>query len=154
MRISPDDLDTTAADLIKEKTASELYDILARNSEEVKSKIIAEAIKRKKHIELVGDLISAIDSAVGYSSQSVYARIFQALRIEVNHEFENLKKGLEGATRILTAEGRIVVVSFHSVEDRIVKNFGKRHRFKDAKPYSNKLGRAFERSAKIRIIIV
>ncbi|MFA7132762.1 MAG: 16S rRNA (cytosine(1402)-N(4))-methyltransferase, partial [Bacteroidales bacterium] len=52
-------------------------------------------------------------------------RVFQALRIAVNNELENIRKGLEQAINILETNGRIVVISFHSLEDRIVKNFFK-----------------------------
>ena len=55
----------------------------------------------------------------------VLARIFQALRIVINDEIENLKQGLHQAVEIVIPKGRIVVVSFHSLEDRIVKNFFK-----------------------------
>lgn len=154
MRIDKVGQEMTAADSIKEKGPSDLYDILAKNSEELKSKAIAEEIKKTKRLETVGDLITAIDRAVGFKSKSVYARIFQALRMEVNHEQENLKRALVGASRIMMRDGRIVVVSFHSLEDRIVKNFGKKHRELEKKPYSGKLGRSFERSAKIRTIII
>lgn len=143
----------TARDLIKKSTINELYEIFAKNSEEIKSKEIAESIKSAKKVELVRDLIYAIDRAVGYKSSSVYARIFQALRIAVNGEFDNLKKGLEGAVNILNKNGRIVVVSFHSLEDRIVKNFVKERKLKfiEKKPIKGK--RSFERSAKLRVII-
>ncbi len=145
---------TTAADLIAVKTADELYEVLAKNSEEIKSKVIAEEIKRRKRLETVGELIEAIDRAVGFKSQTVYARIFQALRMEVNHELENLEKGLTGASRVVATGGQIVVVSFHSLEDRIVKNFGKKYRLKGTKPYSGRRGKSFERSAKIRTITI
>jgi len=154
MRIDAVNQTTAAADLIRQKSPTELYEVLAKNSEEIKSKIIAEEIKRGRKMESVGDLIGAIDRAVGFKSQSVYARIFQALRMEINHELDNLKRALAGASRILKKNGRIVVVSFHSLEDRIVKNFGKQYRFLKKKPYSKKLGLSFERSAKIRTIII
>ena len=64
-----------------------------------------------------------IDGVVlGYRVKT-YSRIFQALRIAVNNELENIKKGLEGAWKILKPNGRLVVISFHSLEDRIVKTF-------------------------------
>ena len=143
----------TAKDLIRKSVSERLYEILAKNSEEIKSKEIAEAIKTARRMDTVSDLIKAIDRAVGYSSQSIYARIFQGLRIAINDEFNNLKKGLQGAMNILKPEGRVVVVSFHSLEDRIVKNFVRENnlRFFDKKPIRGV--RSFERSAKLRTII-
>jgi len=143
---------TTAQELIKSKTTNELYEIIAKNSEEIRSKEIAEEIKRTKKMEKVDDLVRAIDRAVGFSSQKVYARIFQALRIEVNDEFNNLKKGLRGAVNILRKNGRVVIVSFHSLEDRVVKNFVREKKLKLVNKKLIKGKRTFERSAKLRII--
>lgn len=143
----------TAKELIYKSSKEELYEILAKNSEEIRSKEIADSIKSKKQMNTVEDLINAIDKAIGYKSSSVYARIFQALRITVNDEFVNLRKGLEGAVNILKDKGRIVIVSFHSLEDRIVKNFVKEKglSFKEKKPIRG--FRQFERSAKLRVIL-
>lgn len=143
----------SAKELINNSTVKELYEILAKNSEEIRSKEIADSIKRKKHMNTVGDLVNAIDEAIGYKSSSVYARIFQALRIAVNNELTNLKKGLEGSVNILNDKGRIVIVCFHSLEDRIVKKFVKEKglKFKEKKPIRGL--RQFERSAKLRIIL-
>ena len=124
MRLSLEN-ELTAKDIIKKSNEIELYEILAKNSEEIRAKEIAAMIKSKRKMDVVYDLTEAIDRAVGYKSSSVYARIFQALRIKVNDEFENLKQGFAGAVEIIKKEGRIVVVSFHSLEDRIVKNFAK-----------------------------
>src|SRR3989344_4026320 len=136
--------------MIKKQNENELYEIFAKNSEELKSREIAREVKRRKRIEIVYDLTSAIDRVLGFKSNSTYARIFQALRISVNDELENLKKGLEGAVRVIKKEGRIVVVSFHSLEDRIVKNFVRNTdlRFLKKKPIRGI--RLFERSAKLR----
>ena len=143
----------TAEELIKRSDEKVLYEIFAKNSEEIRSKEIAAVVKSRKVMKSVGDLVSSIDRAIGYKSSSVYARIFQALRIEVNNEFENLKKGLTGAVNILKRKGRIVIVSFHSLEDRIVKNFSreKKLNFLSKKPITGL--RSFERSAKLRTII-
>lgn len=145
---------TTAKDLIKGLSAEKLYDVLAKNSEELKSKEIAYEIKYRRKMETVDDLIKAIDKAVGYTSSSVYSRIFQALRIAVNNEFDNLKRGLIGAVKIIKPEGRIVIVTFHSLEDRIVKNFARENKleFLEKKPVKGE--RSFERSAKLRVIKV
>ncbi len=143
----------TARDLIKKSSKEELYQILARNSEELNSKPIADQIKATRKMDSVGDLINAIDRA-GFKNQSVYARIFQALRIEINQEFENLKKGLAGAVKIIKKGGRIVVVSFHSLEDRIIKNFVRNNQLKflERKPVRGVW--PFERSAKLRTIVI
>jgi len=101
------------------------------------------------------DLVNCIDRAVGKQNSNTYKRIFQALRIQVNDEFENLKRGLIGATNVIKNDGKIAVVTFHSLEDRIVKNFSKTVGIKlsDKKPIMNKRGRNFEKSAKLRLII-
>jgi len=156
MRIDPNSK-LTAFDLIRNATEDELYEIIARNSEELAAREIARTIKYGNHlkrINTVGNLIYAIDKAIGEKSNRVYRKIFQALRIEVNHEFENLKKGLEGAVSILKKDGKIVIVTFHSLEDRIVKNFVRSRglKFANKKPVISFSGRSFEKSAKLRVI--
>lgn len=150
-------IEKNAADLVNGLKIDDLYQLFAGNSEELRSKEIAlEIIKKRqiKKINTVSDLIHIIDRVVGEKDNRVYRRIFQALRIEVNNEFSNLKKGLMGAVSILKKDGRIVVVSFHSLEDRIVKNFVKNNMFKffEKKPIVNKFGPSYERGAKLRII--
>ncbi len=146
--------EVTARDLVKRSSVEELYQIFAANSEEIKSKQIAIEVKASRRMDTVGDLLKAIDRAAGFQSKTIYARIFQALRIEVNQEFENLRQGLAGAVKILKKEGKIVVVTFHSLEDRIVKNFTRNNQLKllDKKPIRGL--RSFERSAKLRTIII
>ncbi|GAB4219326.1 MAG: 16S rRNA (cytosine(1402)-N(4))-methyltransferase RsmH [Candidatus Microgenomates bacterium] len=141
-------------DLIKKTSVFDLAEIFSKFSEELNSEKIANEVKKVKKMEKVRDLILAIDKAVGYKSKKIYSRIFQALRIAVNNEFENLEKGLFGALRILKEKGRIVVVSFHSLEDRIVKNFVIKNnlKFLDKKPIFGV--KSFERSAKLRTIII
>ncbi len=148
----------TAKYLLNHLSESELFDVFARNSEEINSQKIAHEIiiKRQfKKLETVGDLVSCIDKAVGEQNSSVYKRIFQALRIQVNDEFNNLKSGLNGAFKVIKDDGKIAVVTFHSLEDRIVKNFSKTGGLKllNKKPITNKRGRSFEKSAKLRLII-
>jgi len=149
-------LKVTAADLINSLSKEELYEIFAKYSEEIHSLRLVENIIRTrtvKKIERVKDLLEVIDKTLGKKDERVYRRIFQGLRIAVNNELENLKKGLEGAVALLNKSGRIIVVTFHSLEDRLVKNFVKdRHLFLFAKkPF---VGRIFnyERSAKLRVI--
>lgn len=148
----------TAKYLLNRLSEQELFDVFSRNSEEINSQKIAREviIKRQfKKLETVGDLIGCIDKAVGESDNSAYKRIFQALRIQVNGEFENLKNGLLGATEIIKDDGKIAVVTFHSLEDRIVKNFSKTAGIKllNKKPIMNRRGRSFEKSAKLRLLV-
>lgn len=152
----------TAKYLLNHLSKEELFDVFAKNSEEINSEKIAHEviIKRQfKKLEVVGDLISCIDKAISSTgiarNAPTYSRIFQALRIQVNNEFENLKNGLIGATKIIKDDGKIAVVTFHSLEDRIVKNFSKNQGLKllNKKPIVNRKGRSFEKSAKLRLIV-
>ncbi|PIZ68032.1 hypothetical protein CO165_03335 [Candidatus Roizmanbacteria bacterium CG_4_9_14_3_um_filter_33_18] len=148
----------TAGYLLNHLSESELFDVFAKNSEEINSQKIAREviIKRQfKKLETVGDLTSCIDKAIGEQDNNAYKRIFQALRIQVNEEFENLKNGLIGATKIIKDDGKIAVVTFHSLEDRIVKNFTKTGGIKllNKKPIMNRRGRTFEKVAKLRLIV-
>jgi len=117
----------TAAQLVNRATESELYDILSIYGEEQLAGSIAEALvhaRSVKHVKTVGDVIVQIESVTGKKAQSLYpmlSRVFQSFRIAVNDELIGLQKGLEGAESILAKGGRLVVVSFHSLEDRIVK---------------------------------
>lgn len=153
MRLDPTS-SLKAKDLLKKATKDQLFEIFSKYSEDLNSEKIAEEIfLNKKRIEKVGDLTKVIDKALGKKDPKTYARIFQALRIVINNEFENLKQGLVGALNILKKEGKIVIVSFHSLEDRIIKKFVKDNKLKflDKKPVFGK--KSFERSAKLRVIL-
>jgi len=144
--------------LLNHLSESELFDVFAKNSEEINSQKIAREVvirRQSRRLEKVGDLIGCIDRAIGEIDNNAYKRIFQALRIEVNDEFENLKSGLEGAMKIIKKDGKVAVVTFHSIEDRIVKNFSKRIGIKllNKKVIMNRRGRSFEKSAKLRLIV-
>ncbi len=147
----------TAKYLLNHLSEEELFDVFARNSEEINSQKIAHEviIKRQfKKLETVSDLVGCIDKAVGEQDNNAYKRIFQALRIQVNEEFVNLKNGLIGSVKIIKDDGKIAVVTFHSLEDRIVKNFSKTGQIKllNKKPVMNRRGRSFEKAAKLRIL--
>jgi len=116
----------TAAAIVNQYPEGELEKIFREYGEERMSRKIAHTIyeqRKKKNIMTTTDLIEIIRIA----SPKRYldpARMFQALRIEVNHELENIKTVLGEALDILEPGGRLVAISFHSLEDRIVKNFG------------------------------
>jgi 16S rRNA (cytosine1402-N4)-methyltransferase len=157
MRIN-DKSEMTAKYLLNHLSETELFDVFAKNSEEINSQKIAREIiiKRQfKKLETVEDLTNCIDKAMDGQDNSVYKRIFQALRIQVNDEFENLKKGLSGARKIIKDDGKIAVITFHSLEDRIVKIFSRTSGIKllNKKPIMNKRGGNFEKSAKLRLLV-
>lgn len=148
--------DLTAEELLKKSTTEELYQVLAKNSEEKRSFLIAQEIKKEREMKKVEDLIRAIKKAIGKEDENVYRRVFQAIRIVVNNELENLKNGLDGALKILKDEGRLIVISFHSIEDRLVKKFIKKNKLTVLNKKDNfkeKDKKKFERSAKLRVIL-
>ncbi len=151
MRIN-ENIDKTAADLINSLSKTELYEIFAKNSEEINSMAISDAIYRTrlvKKIKTVADLKEILPK-----NESTIKRIFQALRIEVNNEFNNLKKGLYDSLKIIKKDGVIAVITFHSVEDRIVKNFilNNNLRSETKKPIIARNNNSFEKTAKLRLI--
>ena len=111
----------TAAELLKRVSEDELYEILATFGEEEHSRAIATAIVRARRVSPVrttGDLLKII-------GKKTASQVFQALRIVVNDELNALKEGLHGAKDLLKPNGRLAVISFHSLEDRIVKLYFK-----------------------------
>ena len=122
MRISGSGI--TAADVLNTFSEEELEEFIPKYSEEITAvKIVKKivAIRRNHPIAKVLDLKKVIESVINRSSYHVYARIFQALRIIVNDEINNLGNGLRGAFEIIGQGGKIVVITFHSIEDREVK---------------------------------
>jgi len=115
----------TAADVVNNYQETELADILWKYGEERHSRRIAkEIIRRRKarRVERTAELAEIVQAIVGPRfGQKSMARIFQALRIEVNQELENLKSALHDAFQLLETGGRVVAISYHSLEDRIVK---------------------------------
>lgn len=119
----------SAADLVNELSSSELADILYQNADEYLSRRIAKVIieaRKKTRINTAEQLSEIISSSVRRRGRIHPAtKTFQAIRIEVNNELENLKKVLPQAFEALNEKGRIVIISFHSKEDKIVKEFFK-----------------------------
>lgn len=110
----------TASQLINRLSENELYEIIATFAEENNARSIARDIVRARSIK---KFKTTNELAIIISNKHALARVFQALRITVNDELVSLKKGLLGAQRLLKPGGRLVVISFHSLEDRIVKEF-------------------------------
>jgi 16S rRNA (cytosine1402-N4)-methyltransferase len=120
----------TAADIVNQSSEAELADILREYGEEWQARRIARTIvlaRREKPIETTADLRAVIDRAKGGRREregrvDPATRVFQALRIAVNDELAGLERFLDQAVQLLASEGRLVVISYHSGEDRIVKN--------------------------------
>jgi len=126
-----DRLETTAADLVNNLKQDDLANLIYRYGEERKSRRIARAIvetRRKKRLENTTELVDIVYRALGIRGRGGKYRIhpatrtFQALRIAVNDELGQLENLLEKAPGLLEKGGKIAVISFHSLEDRLVKN--------------------------------
>ncbi|MDK9721187.1 MAG: 16S rRNA (cytosine(1402)-N(4))-methyltransferase RsmH [Rhodospirillales bacterium] len=115
----------TAADLVNGLAEEDLANLIYRYGEERHSRRIAKAIVGARPIERTAQLAEVIRSVMRKSHDGIdpATRTFQALRIAVNDELGELEQGLRAAERILKPGGRLAVVAFHSLEDRIVKEF-------------------------------
>jgi 16S rRNA (cytosine1402-N4)-methyltransferase len=112
---------SSARDFINTASETELADVFFRYGEERRSRFIARRIVAARPIETTTQLADLIGPRRGKIHPAT--RVFQALRIYVNDELENLRRGLAAGTRVLSAGGRLAVISFHSLEDRIVKHY-------------------------------
>jgi 16S rRNA (cytosine1402-N4)-methyltransferase len=129
MRMDPS-ADETAADIVNGAPERELGEIFRRYGEERYARQIARAIVRRRPREpfaRTGELVDVIKTAIPtparFGDGHPARRVFQALRIAVNDELGQLEEALPAAIRLLRPQGRIAVISFHSLEDRIVKRF-------------------------------
>ena len=134
LRFSPDEKIPTAVDILNGWREEELVRIFQEYGEERYARKVAREIinerRQGKKIQKVADLLSILKKTLfrAYQRQKIHyaTRVFQALRIAVNDEYGNIQQGLEGALKILEKGGRITAISFHSGEDRLVKNFFRR----------------------------
>ncbi|EQB19265.1 16S rRNA (cytosine(1402)-N(4))-methyltransferase RsmH [Novosphingobium lindaniclasticum] len=121
----------SAADFVNEADEAQIADVLYLYGEERQSRRVARAIVAARPIATTGELAAVVRKAVGYNAnykgasapKDPAARSFQAIRIHVNGELDELDAGMEGAETVLRAGGRLAVVTFHSLEDRKVKRF-------------------------------
>jgi len=119
----------TAADLVNESSPAELTRIIAGYGEERQARRIAAAIEAHRPLRTTSELAQVVADAVGgRRGRRLHpaTRTFQALRIAVNDELGCLGRGLEAAIPLLAPEGRLVVIAFHSLEDRLVKRIFQR----------------------------
>ena len=116
----------SADQVVNEYSYEKLRDIIYHYGEERMSRDIAREIISRRPLETTFDLKEAVSSVVyGKHTIKSIARVFQAIRIEVNRELDVLKESLEQAIELLDTDGRIVAISYHSLEDRLVKNYFK-----------------------------
>jgi 16S rRNA (cytosine1402-N4)-methyltransferase len=116
----------SAADFVNEADEAEIADVLYRYAEERQSRRVARAIVAARPLGTTGELARVVRKALGYHAgapKDPATRSFQAIRIHVNGELDELIAGLAAGERVLAPGGRLAVVSFHSLEDRIVKQF-------------------------------
>ena len=163
-------LKSTAADIVNRENEKDLADLIFKFGQDRASRRIARFIvheRRKEPIATTGQLAEIVCRALGRTRRKRKSRIhpatrtFQALRIAVNNELDNLKKFLDSAPALLKKHGKIAVISYHSLEDRMVKNDFKMnaeagfYRIITKKPISPSRGEIAQnrraRSAKLRI---
>ena len=142
MRFNPEN-PTQAADLVNNLSEQDLSELIYRYGDERSARRIAKAIVKARPVETTTRLAEIVSQAVGYRATRSRAkngrfekqekrqlhpatRTFQALRIAVNRELETLEAGLPNVMRVLAPGGRLAVIAFHSLEDRIVKDFFRR----------------------------
>jgi len=155
MRMSKSGL--TAAEFLNEADEAEIARVLRDYGEEPRARAIARAIVAARPVERTAELAAIVRRAAGFrpgQKSDPATRTFQAVRIHLNAELDELEQGLEAAERALKPGGRLAVVTFHSLEDRIVKRFlrersggtpaGSRHRPVQSDPRQP----TFERVAK------
>lgn len=125
MRMDKQHMTLTAADVVNQKTLAELTAILKSYGEEPHANLIAQELVNSRPLKTTNDVVNAIKRALpakvlrakGHPAK----RTFQALRIYVNRELDVLKIGLEQSLAALKPQGRLVVISFHSLEEKIIK---------------------------------
>jgi 16S rRNA (cytosine1402-N4)-methyltransferase len=124
MRFSPSQ-EVTAADIINTSSEAELAHLIRKYGEESYSRQIAHRIVNQRPIKTTLQLAQTIEQAISWRRGRIHpaTKTFQALRIAVNQELEHLEAALKQAINLLGFEGRLVVISYHSLEDRLVKQF-------------------------------
>ena len=117
--------DKTAADILNEYRAADLQNVFGRYGEVRNARSLAQKVveaRRLKPLKTIADLLQVVDPMVRGQRNKYLAQVFQALRIEVNDEMGALQEFLQKAVEVLRPGGRLVVISYHSLEDRPVKN--------------------------------
>jgi 16S rRNA (cytosine1402-N4)-methyltransferase len=125
MRYDPVGQFLTAAQIVNNYSEEQLARVFFEYGEEPRARVIARHIVQRRPINTTRELADLVSRIVRpRRSQRIHpaTRVFQALRIAVNNELSNIQAGLEAAIQLLVTGGRLVVISYHSLEDRLVKN--------------------------------
>jgi 16S rRNA (cytosine1402-N4)-methyltransferase len=133
MRMDPD-IEISAQDLVNKSSEEELHRIFGMYGEIKNAKTLAARIvkiRSEKFIKTTSDLVDIVNNCIvrGDDRKKYTGQVFQALRIAVNDELNSLKKLLESAAEVLKPGGRLVIITYHSLEDRLVKNYFKAGNF-------------------------
>ena len=121
-----------ADEILNTYSVDELQSVFSRYGELRNSKTLAHAIVKDRKIRkfrTIGDLLKVVDPLIRGQRNKYLSQVFQAIRIEVNEEMEVLKDFLKASYKVLKPGGRLVIMSYHSLEDRLVKNFFKSGNF-------------------------
>src|SRR3990167_639185 len=129
MRINKE-LKISASDILNNYTKEELYEIFTTNAETINIGSVIDAIIRRRRVkkfQKVVDILKIIDHLEpNFERNSIIKRqVFQALRMEVNQELDNIRKAIIGSSKILISGGRLAIISFHQTEDRLIKTLTK-----------------------------
>ncbi len=141
--------ETKAHDLLNTYSAEELQSVFSLYGEVRNSKMLSKAIvseRSTRKIQTVGDFLAILNPLVRGQRHRYLAQVFQALRIEVNDEMGALKDFLQASLEVLRPGGRLVIISYHSLEDRLVKNFFKTGNFtgEQEKDFYGNINRPFK----------
>jgi 16S rRNA (cytosine1402-N4)-methyltransferase len=141
----------TAADILKNFSETQLHKMFEQYGEVTNSKTLAKTVVAQcalAPIRTINEFKTAVQAIVKGNPQKYFAQVFQALRIEVNDELGALKELLQQTVSVLKPGGRIAVITFHSLEDRIVKNFFRDGTFEDT-AIDDVYGHRFENPFKV-----
>jgi len=150
MRMNQNDV-KTAADIVKDYSEEQLHKIFEQYGEVTNSKTLAVKIvesRKTQSLSTTREFKNAISPVVKGNPEKYFAQVFQALRIEVNDELNVLKELLVQSVEVLAEGGRIAVITFHSLEDRLVKNFFKNGNFEN-EPQKDLYGNAIKNELKV-----
>jgi 16S rRNA (cytosine1402-N4)-methyltransferase len=138
----------TAADIVNHYSPGELQKLFSEYGEVRNAKTLAGKIVQDRHhrpVRTVADFLAVVEPVIRGNRQRYLAQVFQALRMQVNEEVDALKELLEDALKLLAPGGRLVLISYHSIEDRLVKHFLKSGNFEGEmeKDFYGKIYRPF-----------